>query len=67
METLARGALFAAAGLYLGAMPFTHGQFYAVPIANLGVICLGAALALAHESYGAGPETVTTGLGPTRH
>ena len=64
VETLARGALFAAAGLYLCAMPLTHGQFYAVPIANLGVMCVGAALAFAHQSCWTGPETITTGLGP---
>ncbi len=29
------GALFRAAGLYVCAMPLTHGQSYAVPIANL--------------------------------
>lgn len=43
-----RFCLVSAAGLYLVAMPLSPRAFYVLPIANLGVMIVGAALALTH-------------------
>ena len=43
-----RFCLVSAAGLYLVAMPLSPRAFYILPIANLGVMVVGAALALTH-------------------
>jgi peptidoglycan/LPS O-acetylase OafA/YrhL len=63
-QTLARYSLIAAAGLYLAAMPLSHGQFYATPVANVGVMCVGAALAFGHQAGWTGPELISRGPGP---
>ena len=43
-----RFCLVSAAGLYLVAMPLSPRAFYILPIANLGAMAVGAALALTH-------------------
>ncbi|SES43642.1 Peptidoglycan/LPS O-acetylase OafA/YrhL, contains acyltransferase and SGNH-hydrolase domains [Pedococcus cremeus] len=63
-DALGRIMLCAAAGFYICALPLNHEQFYSVPLSNVGVMCVGAALAFAHESDWAGPALITSGPGP---
>lgn len=64
VRTLARDAATAAAVLYLAGLLLDPLAFYHLPVANLGVMVLGAALGLAHHSGWAGPERLRLGPWP---
>lgn len=53
-ESARRVALTCAGILYLASLPLSPRDFYLLPVANLGVMLCGAALALAHTQRGSG-------------
>lgn len=61
---LTGGALSAALVLYLAAMPLSAAHFFYLPVANLAVMSVGAALAFAQGEAWSGPDIVTTGPAP---
>ncbi len=54
----------AAVVLFLAALPLGFRVFYLAPVANVGVMCAGAALALAHHVGWEGPHLLRDGPGP---
>jgi peptidoglycan/LPS O-acetylase OafA/YrhL len=62
--TLARASAVLAGGFYGVALLLDPLAFYLLPVANLGVMVLGAALGLAHHAGWAGPQRVRGGPWP---
>lgn len=63
--TLARACTVAAVVLYLLALPLPFREYYYLPVANLGVMCAGAALGFAHRAGWRAPAVLTTGSAPS--
>nr|NLI50950.1 acyltransferase [Propionibacterium sp.] len=62
--TVARDSALVAAGLYASGLLLDPMAFYHLPVANLAVMLLGAALGLAHHSGWSGPDRFRTGPWP---
>ena len=61
---LARAAALSALILYLAGLLLDPRSFYFLPVANLGVMMLGAGLGLAHHAGWTGPERLRLGIWP---
>ena len=64
-KRLQTACIIVAPMLWLVALPFGFRAFYLLPVANLGVMCAGAALALAHHRGWQGPALLSTGPAPS--
>ena len=64
LKSLGLASLGVGVVLYVIALPVDHTRFYYLPIANVGVLCIGAALAYAHAHGWGGPDIVATGPAP---
>lgn len=64
VPTVARGSALLAVGLYALGLLLEPVAFYHLPVANLAVMLLGAALGLAHQAGWSGPERFRLGPWP---
>ena len=63
-RAIGRACAAAAVVLWVIALPLDPFSFYVAPVANVGVMCAGASLAMAHENGWEGPSLMREGLAP---